>query len=969
MSVKQELFESVRAVVSGRLRDEAQVRDLAHRVSEESVALRRRVSRAVQYARDGLRLEACAEAEAEPSVFDLAAAFDTDEMRQWNTLCERNKLPRPEWVSPDSLSEIEEAIAFTAPLRSRLALMRRLVLSDASAWHRLETLRELVSRDPDNPAWQEDLAALEPVAADELGEQLERDLARGKLEDAEACVQRLEDGRWHWSGAGKLAARLRTQLDRAVAARAVEEAAQVVQRLESEWGAENELGARTELESWHAVLHRLASCGGEAPEDLVARVSEVEQWLDGRREHENARREHQDRVAELDRLAQDEQSTLPQLRAALRAAEQTIEGVPDEVRGPVEARIATLERGVRVRRLMAFAGVVVLLAAVSGAAWFFVRSSAEEQRILELVQSIESAMGAGNLQEAEGRLAAADPSDRAHPSMQAAAEKVGAARSTVEQRARRFRELMTEARDPASDASRPDRVEAAREFADDEARQLEISQWMAQHARHVDAVRTQRVRAGMDAVAEVRRRIGSVTLDGSPASDGAIAKWETDLGDIERGNRDLPEVMSAVQSARTLVTEQRERVQAARAEAARLGQRAGLAAAAGDPARLAAALSTYAKQHRGTAEASGFEEAVAAAPAWDAVLAWGAVAPAAGTRLARAKESDRQAAVAAIDAYRTAHPASPFDAQAAALRALLVPAPQWRTWIEDKTTELEPLRWFMIERKDGSRWYCRKDPTRDPWQPKVGRQVKSVMVVVGRGADQFKERFEEFDQAAVRQEGPSPQSALATRLREIAADEERTSNDVESALAALEAIRGADAVDGALAATLAQGLIESFMPQAPEVLRPRLEAAARRLAKERPADIDWYDPGATGARERSRAARVALREAVQPEQWRKAYGSAVAAAGAPFAVGYAAAGIVLRDAAGETMFAAGPGGAPPAGTELFAVEPAVGGAAARLFRVGTTGTGGTAAFEPGVQAIAPGSMLFMKRPARSGGPR
>ena len=131
MSVKQELFESVRAVVSGRLRDEAQVRDLAYRVSEESVALRRRVARAVQYARDGLRLEACAEAEAEPSVFDLAAAFDTDEMRQWNTLCERNKLPRPEWASPDSLSEIEEAIAFTAPLRSRLALMRRLVLSDA----------------------------------------------------------------------------------------------------------------------------------------------------------------------------------------------------------------------------------------------------------------------------------------------------------------------------------------------------------------------------------------------------------------------------------------------------------------------------------------------------------------------------------------------------------------------------------------------------------------------------------------------------------------------------------------------------------------------------------------------------------------------------------------------------------------------------------------------------------------------
>ena len=71
MAAKQELFESVRAVVSGRLRDESQVRELAMRVAEESTALRRRVERAVEYARKGLRLEACAEAEAEPNVFPI----------------------------------------------------------------------------------------------------------------------------------------------------------------------------------------------------------------------------------------------------------------------------------------------------------------------------------------------------------------------------------------------------------------------------------------------------------------------------------------------------------------------------------------------------------------------------------------------------------------------------------------------------------------------------------------------------------------------------------------------------------------------------------------------------------------------------------------------------------------------------------------------------------------------------------
>ena len=120
-AAKQEMFETVRSVVAGRLRDEAQIRELAHRISEESTTLRRRLDRAVGYARAGLRLEACAEAEAEPSVFELAAAFDSDVMRQWRILCSKNKLPLQDEIASDAIAEIEEAIALTAPLRSRLA--------------------------------------------------------------------------------------------------------------------------------------------------------------------------------------------------------------------------------------------------------------------------------------------------------------------------------------------------------------------------------------------------------------------------------------------------------------------------------------------------------------------------------------------------------------------------------------------------------------------------------------------------------------------------------------------------------------------------------------------------------------------------------------------------------------------------------------------------------------------------------
>ena len=260
-AAKQEMFETVRSVVAGRLRDEAQIRELAHRISEESTMLRRRLDRAVGYARAGLRLEACAEAEAEPSVFELAAAFDSDVMRQWRTLCSKNKLPLQDEIASDAIAEIEEAIALTAPLRSRLAHMRRLVLSDASAWHRLEVLRELVSRDSDNPAWQEDRAALEPVTANELGDRFEAALEKGALDEAELSVTRLEDGKWHWSGAAKVAAQLRARLDRALATRTALEARAVIALLDEEWAAENEPGAHpARVPPWSAGATLSSAC-------------------------------------------------------------------------------------------------------------------------------------------------------------------------------------------------------------------------------------------------------------------------------------------------------------------------------------------------------------------------------------------------------------------------------------------------------------------------------------------------------------------------------------------------------------------------------------------------------------------------------------------------------------------------------------------------------------------------------------
>jgi hypothetical protein len=245
------------------------------------------------------------------------------------------------------------------------------------------------------------------------------------------------------------------------------------------------------------------------------------------------------------------------------------------------------------------------------------------------------------------------------------------------------------------------------------------------------------------------------------------------------------------------------------------------------------------------------------------------------------------------------------------------------------------------------------------WQQRPGTATKSVMVLQGKSG---KESFEEFQQSLVKSEGESPQMTLAKQLREALADEERSVNDLDAAFDVLSKIRAADALDGALAASLARGLVESLAQQAPAPLRSQLEAAAKRLARQKPDDIDWIDPRNPGARERSKAAGAAMREVVLPDQWRAAYGSALAAACKPFESRYVPAGVLVQRGGVPGFLPVDD--APEPGSELLAIEPPEGSKVARIVPVGTVEEGG-AELLPAAGSFPSGSMLFVRTSRRA----
>ena len=760
-------------------------------------------------------------------------------------------------------------------------------------------------------------------------------------------------------GATKVAAQLRAKLDRALAARAAVEARELVARLDAEWSAESEDGVRSAIEEWRALEQRMLSCGGDMPGDLLARVDEEEAWLSSREADAAAIRENRDRVAALDRLAQDERATLPQLRSALRAAEQTVEGVPDDVRASAERRIEAFERSARTRRVAIVAVAVLAVAgAVTGAAIALKRTEAAKL-VDDTAAAIVSNVAAGRLDEADRQLAEAekDPALAGAAKVVDARARLAKARGAIAERKRGFASLLAQAGDPESPGAKPELVEEAKRLADGDVDQQAIVDWERRHARAVDARRSARLGEGVERARKVVAEVAGARPDADASWDGRYSAWESALADVQRQYGEFDEVMAEVRSGRTAIAAQRAKTDAARTEVGRVGSLASLGAAGTGPDALVAALEAYRRAHPDSPEAGEFESAIAAKPTWDAVMAWSALRTRPTAALADQPQKDRDAAIAAIDAHLGAHPGSPYAAACASLKPLLSAAPNWRTWLSEKLTTMEPMSLWSIERKDGSRWYCKSDPRRVPMQSQAGGQWKSVLVIQGSS---MKEAFERFDQGQLKSEGPSPQMAFAKQLGDLMDNDEKAVNDVDAAFDAIAAIRGDDTLDGALAATLMRGLLESVAPEMPECVRADVELAAKRVAREKPDQVDWLNPRDAEARARSRAARAAMREAVQVDLWRRSYANAMAAACAPLAQAYQPAGVVVGGEGAPAFLPSG-GDAPPAGTALWVAEPPIGEKAAAMVRLGTVKDGGAVEFEPAARTVPAGTLVFVAK--------
>lgn len=142
--------------------------DLAAEYAEECAELNARMRRIVELLHAGQISEATNLADTEPAVLEKFAELDFPELNDWFSLLLSQQLDPPPPLLLDLAAEIDQAYADKDSLSDLLRMQRLLALRRAPLKNRLETLRQLVAMQPDNPLWRSDVLALEEARLKEI---------------------------------------------------------------------------------------------------------------------------------------------------------------------------------------------------------------------------------------------------------------------------------------------------------------------------------------------------------------------------------------------------------------------------------------------------------------------------------------------------------------------------------------------------------------------------------------------------------------------------------------------------------------------------------------------------------------------------------------------------------------------------------------------------------------------------------
>lgn len=442
------LVRDIQSLMAAELivEDEPEIMQLAVAHEETVYAVIQRAESVADLLDRGLNDEAIQMAEREPALASLAMVLDFPELSEWTgVLAEFKVAPIPE-LPYDTIAQLEDAYSTTADSKQLLQRFRGLSLARAPLPDRIDVLRRLSEKDPENDQWKTGIKTYETYRLKSISKDLKAATEKRDLNAVARIDREVNQAQWTVpvpSGLKKDAQSAHRKLKQVEARQKLKPVAESLSLAYAEFSVPQ----ATQILPRFQALMDIANLPPD--HEIMDIAGPAVDWIEGELEQQRVAQERQQAIANL-QIGLDRDAPLAELEQFYYKAIETGEPVPQVLETRLGNKIAESDAAARRKRIAVVSGSIVGLSLLTTAlVWFVVSvnfNTRVKKNVEQITQLLEDASVSGNTAPLESRLEELALSDAAileTPEVAALRKQLEALKTAEDGRIRSFNSLLT----------------------------------------------------------------------------------------------------------------------------------------------------------------------------------------------------------------------------------------------------------------------------------------------------------------------------------------------------------------------------------------------------------------------------------------------------------------------------------------------------------------------------------------------
>ena len=305
MNDYQKIVDQIRAVLTDYQEKNAEVvAELNDAFSAAVLETNDRLSACDSLLKKGRRTEAIQMSEQTPNLLDVVAVLDIPEHEEWIDTVREYNLNAPPELLYEIASDLNEAYTVEQPLDQLLAQNRLLALGKAPLIDRIEILRQIHEKDPDNPIWESDIQSFEKESHNQIDVQINQAYKKKNVEKLSEIERLLKNNNWIAAPPAKLVSKASQAHTKARQKNAIQEMENLEQSLSDSFAEYDIDRAVPDYERWKALeLIAELSPGDE----LSERAAPALEWVESKLQEISNQKVHDKYVNEINQAIENDE--------------------------------------------------------------------------------------------------------------------------------------------------------------------------------------------------------------------------------------------------------------------------------------------------------------------------------------------------------------------------------------------------------------------------------------------------------------------------------------------------------------------------------------------------------------------------------------------------------------------------------------------------------------------------------------